>query len=81
MQREVTDEEGIKWVCVQAYEGLTGKEENRKFSQVEGEENLFQVVCTPSGAAQTVRLQLAGEWEHRCSDEELLREIKARQER
>lgn len=80
MQREVTDQEGIRWVCAQAYAGITESEEKKNLAQVEGEENLFEVVCTPSGAMQTVRLELKGEWENNYSDEELLREIKARQE-
>lgn len=81
MPRECTDGEGITWVCVEAYAGLkeTGGGENP--AQVDGEENLVHVVCTPSGGAQTVRLQLPREWEGESSDEELLREIKARQEK
>lgn len=77
MQREVTDEEGTTWVCVQAYAGLSKGEKGQDAARVEGERNLFDVVCTPSGGAQTVRLQLAGGWESECSDEELLREIES----
>jgi hypothetical protein len=71
--REVTDGEGVTWACVQAYGGLNEGEENEEAARVEGD--LFQVVCTPSGGAQTVRLELEGGWEETLSDEELLKKI------
>ncbi len=77
MAREVTDEEGVKWSCVQAYGGLTRGDENEEAARVEGEDDLLHVVCTPSGGARTVRLQLRGGWEEEYADEELLREIEA----
>lgn len=76
-QREVTDGEGTTWVCVQAYAGLEQDGEGKEAARVGGAEDLFEVVCTPSGGAQTVRVQLAGGWESAYSDEELLREIEA----
>ena len=83
MQREVQDGEGTTWVCVQAYAGLEaqgeGDEELKETAaRVEGGAERFEVVCTPSGGAQTVRLQLPGGWDESYSDEELLREIEAR---
>ena len=75
MPREVTDGEGATWACVQAYGGLTGGVENEEAARVEGEGDLFHVVCTPSGGAQTVRLKLEGGWEEGLSDAELLRQI------
>lgn len=77
MAREVTDKEGVTWACVQAYDGLGQKGENEEAARVEGEGDLFHVVCTPSGGAQTVRLRLEGGWEESFSDEELLREIES----
>lgn len=77
MPREVTDKEGVTWSCVLAYGGLTRGEGNEEAARVEGEGNLFHVVCTPSGGAQTVRLRLEGDWEERYEDEELLRRIEA----
>lgn len=77
-QREVTDEEGTRWSCVQAYAGLGEGAEGEEHARVEGAEELFEVVCTPGGGAQTVRLQLAAAWESDYSDEELLREIESR---
>lgn len=74
MPRELTDGEGIRWTCVQAYAGLTG-EGNEEAARVEGREDLYEVVCTPSGAAQTVRLKLPSDWEEKLSDEQLLEQI------
>lgn len=82
MPRELTDEEGIRWVCVEAYAGLKdGGDEGggNDAAQVAGDDGRVHVVCTPSGGAQTVRLQLGKGWEAGRSDEELLREIKSRQ--
>jgi hypothetical protein len=81
MARELSTDEGITWACVEAYAGLSENAGNKNLARVEGSENLVQVVCTPSGGAQTVRLRLPKDWESKYSDEELLREIKARQEK
>lgn len=78
MQREVTDGEGTKWVCAQAYAGLTRGVEGEAAGRAEGEDGSVEVVCTPSGGAQTVRLRLRGGWEESYTDEDLLREIEAR---
>lgn len=77
MAREVKDEEGVTWACVQAYDGLRQDGGNEEAARVEGAGDLFHVVCTPSGGAQTVRLRLEGGWEESLSDEDLLREIGA----
>lgn len=75
MPREVTDAQGVTWTCVQAFSGLLDESENRDAAQVKGKEDAYWVVCTPSGGAQSVRLQLQGEWEKSYSDEALLGEI------
>lgn len=75
MPREVTDTEGITWTCVQAYAGLSEGNENADAAKVEGKDDRYRVVCTPSGGAQSVRLELSGDWEEALSDEDLLREI------
>jgi hypothetical protein len=41
---------------------------------VEGTDR-FRVVCTPTGGAQTVELELPAGWDEKLSDEELVREI------
>ena len=73
MAREVTDGEGTTWSCVEAYAGLSedGKSEA---ARVEGTDR-YRVVCTPSGGARTVELELPGDWEASTSDEALLAEI------
>lgn len=81
MAREVTDGEGIRWNCVEAYAGLSPGANGGEAAKVDGEGERFRVVCTPSGAAKSVELELSGGWEESLSDQELLGEIeKARQE-
>jgi len=80
MPRELKDAEGITWTCVQAYAGLSDKTENQAAAEVSGEDDTYWVVCTPSGAAQSVRLKLHGEWETSYSDEALLTEISSQRQ-
>ena len=75
MQREVRDSEGTAWTCVQAYAGLSSSPEKEEAARVDGAPDRYQVVCTPSGGAQSVRLELPGGWEEALSDEELVRAI------
>jgi hypothetical protein len=78
MPREVTDGDGVRWTCVQAYAGLAQSAEesgNQDAARVDGHEDRFRVVCTPSGAAQTAELELPGGWEEALSDDDLLAEI------
>ena len=79
MPREINDN-GTTWSLAQAYAGLA---ENSAAApdaaQVEGAADLVHVVATPSGGAQTVRLQLETDWEKSLSDEELLERIKSEQ--
>ncbi|BAZ71256.1 hypothetical protein NIES4106_60530 (plasmid) [Fischerella sp. NIES-4106] len=76
MTREVTDADGITWTCTQAYSGLGDEKENNTAAQVNEERDTYWVVCTPSGGAKSVRLELPGEWEDSYSDEDLLKQIK-----
>lgn len=70
-QREVQDDENVRWVCVQALAGLGGEAAERAASRLENDEGLVPVVCTPSGGAQSVRLELPRGWEESVSDDEL----------
>lgn len=54
---------------------MSNSEEKRDAASVEGAPHLVEVVCTPSGGAQTVRLELPGDWENKLSDEDVLKEI------
>ncbi len=79
MPREVTDSDGTTWTCIQAFAGLGKAPEKTEAARVEGSGNRFHVVCTPSGGAKSVRVELPGNWEKGLSDEELLRAIQAQQ--
>ena len=77
-QREVTDAEQTTWSCVQAYAGVGDGEaaqalEEKRAAQGRG----VPVVCTPSGGAQSVRLELAHDWMTALPDDALLAEIDA----
>ncbi len=79
MQREITDSDGVTWTCIQAFAGLSDQVEHSEAAQVKGQEDTYWVVCTPSGGAQSVRLQLQGGWEQSYSNESLLKEIQKQQ--
>jgi len=79
-QREVTDSKNTTWTCVQAYAGgLSGKATEQATKLAETDEGTVTVVCTPSGGAQTVRLELQSNWLENLSDEELTTAIQAGQ--
>ena len=73
-QREVTDSNNVRWTCVQAYSGANGKVSKKIEEISETAEGLVSVICTPSGGAQSVRLNLQKSWEE-FSDEQLVAEI------
>jgi hypothetical protein len=74
-QREVTDQENTNWVCVQAFAGLNKQAAEEAADRIETEDGKVPVVCTPSGGAQTVRLQLNRDWLESYSDEQILEAI------
>lgn len=76
-QREVTAEDNTTWTCVQAYAAINSKAADKAADIIETEEGKVPVVCTPSGGAQTVRLELPKDWLDNFSDEQLLQEVKA----
>jgi hypothetical protein len=51
---------------------LSKDPEKMEAARVDGEADAFQVVCTPSGGAQSVRIELPGDWEVSVSEEKLL---------
>lgn len=73
MPREVRDDQGITWSCVEAYAGLSGDAGDA--ARADGPGERYRVVCTPSGGARSVELELPAGWEESMSDEDLLREI------
>lgn len=77
--REVTTPDKTRWSCVQAYAGLSTTSAEPETTPGTSPEGTVTVVCTPSGGAQTVRLELAADWQQALSDEELASAIEAAQ--
>ena len=71
--KEVTDNDNVRWQCVEAYSGIDGTENKHDSETV-------TVVCTPSGGAQTVRLELRHDWQSTLSDEQLIQKIEQERE-
>jgi hypothetical protein len=80
MSREITDAEGITWSCIQAFAGLGNDPEKTDAARVDGAEDHVHVVCTPSGGAKSVRLELPGDWERAMSDDALLEIVRSQLE-
>lgn len=72
MARDVTTPDGTLWNCVQAYAGLDAPD---AVPDAPAGGPPVEVVCTPSGGAQTVRLKLPANWETAASDDELAKAI------
>jgi hypothetical protein len=70
-QREVTDQHNTAWTLVQAYAGLDSETADKATELTENENGTVQVICTPSGGAQTKRLELQKGWFDQLSDAEL----------
>ncbi|WP_376098522.1 hypothetical protein ACE7GA_08770 [Roseomonas sp. CCTCC AB2023176] len=77
MPREVTDPEGTTWTAIQVFSGLGKDEAKTDAARVEGAPDHVHVVCTPSGGARSVRVQLPEDWETSLGDEEIAAAIAA----
>ncbi len=75
MPREVTDADGVTWSCIQALAGLGNDPVKAEAARVDGTADRFHVVCTPSGGARSVRVELPGGWEDSCPDKAILATI------
>lgn len=73
-QREIQDQDKTTWTCIQAFAGSNGEAARIASKKVE-ENGMVPVVCTPSGGAQTVRLDLPQDWLTKTSDGELMNAI------
>ena len=80
MPREVNGEDGIVWSCVEAYAGLSDEGGGEAAERAATSDGKLTVVCTPSGGAKSVRLELQADWEKSLDDEQLLREIETNRE-
>lgn len=80
MPREVSDEDGIVWSCVEAYAGLSGGGGGEAAERAAAGDGKVAVVCTPSGGAKSVRLELPAGWEESLDDGQLLSEIESHRE-
>ena len=78
-QREVADKANVKWTCVQAYSG-TDEQSQKQVTEKTQEAGKVQVVCTPSGGAKSVRLELVTDWLQKLSDDELIDQIAQEQQ-
>ena len=79
MPREVTGADGTSWLCVEAYGGLSDDGGGEAAARA-ATGNKLTVVCTPSGGAKTVRLELPDGWEKSVDDQQLVREIESNRE-
>lgn len=75
--REVQDGNNIKWQCIQAFAGVKTSVTEKAADHAQGSNDTVTVVCTPSGGAQTVRLNLTHDWNKTMSDDALLQAIEA----
>lgn len=74
-EREVQDHNKTTWRCSQALAGIASKISDQATAHLEKKSDTVPVICTPSGGAQTVRLQLAHDWDEKLSDEALITSI------
>ena len=72
--REVTAADGTRWTCAQAYAGLDA---DAPAAEAASDGGPVDVVCTPDGGAQTVRLALPPDWREAVSDDALAAKIAA----
>ena len=72
-QREL-EIDATRWTCVQALAGVTGAAADIAQRKMDAAQHV-PVVCTPSGAAPSVRLSLAPDWMDSVSDAQLAQAI------
>lgn len=77
VQREVQDDEGTRWTCVQALGGMSAETADAAADKLADDDGRLPVVCTPSGGAQSVRVMLPPSWTEETDDAALLAAIAA----
>lgn len=76
-EREVQDADGTTWRCTQAFAGLQDADQAQDAARTG--DGKVQVVCTPSGGARSVRVELPESWREKLPDQALLEAIRAAQ--
>jgi hypothetical protein len=76
MPREIMDVDGTVWTCIQAFAGLGNDPDKIEAARVEGTEDRVNVVGTPTGGAQSVRVELPIGWEE-VPDDRILDAVQA----
>jgi hypothetical protein len=69
--REVQTSDGARWQCAEA---LISPADDKSSIVEKDDTSLVTVVCTPSGGAQSVRIEMQKDW-NSLSDNELAAEI------
>lgn len=83
MAKEIQDKENTTWSLIEAYAGLKSDSDDdapNPAAKVKGNDDKVYVIATPSGGAQTVRLELPTDWETSLSDQQIFDEIKNHQQ-
>jgi hypothetical protein len=80
-QREVQGQDNTIWSCIQAFAGSNGDAAKEASQKAEQQNDNVTVICTPSGGAQTIRLDLPKDWAIKMSDDELINAISASQDK
>jgi hypothetical protein len=76
-QRQVQDDNNTIWQCVQAFSGMSSDAAKKAEELLDNPSEQVPVICTPSGGAQSVRLQLNKNWIDDMNDDALLNAISA----
>jgi hypothetical protein len=75
--REVQTPDGTRWQCAEA---MIKPADDKSSPSGREERDLVTVVCTPTGGAQSVRIELEVDWKASVPDEELSRAIEENRE-
>lgn len=73
-QRQVQDKGNTIWDCVEAFSAISNGN-MQKTAALSPDKGMVDVVCTPSGGAQSVRLRVAEDWLEKMTEEKLLAAI------
>lgn len=78
-QRVVTAPDHTTWTCIQAYANLDGEDPDQMEDKGAEAEGPVPVICTASGGAPSLCLELAADWAEAMPDAELLLVIASQQ--